>query len=551
MLNLAQNELQTSLQRLSSGLRINSAKDDAAGLAISDRFTTQIRGMTQASRNASDGISMLQTAEGALSSVTSSLQRIRELAVQAANATNTTNDRAALQAEATQLIQEIDSVSKSATFNGEKIFTQIESSAVGDSNQLAVIHGLKTGWLEQAEDMIQQYFGIVGDGTNMSIEITTFTDGAGGTAARVVGSIPGSFTGKATDVKLQIDMADFVPPNLPNGGSAPFYNDRIIAHEMVHAVMYRSMNIGSFFDPAEDRTWFLEGVAEFIHGADERLAASGLGNTTSSATTFGSGAGSWGGTSDDYSAAYLAVRYLHDQIKLSGGTGIKDILTYLNSNQNANLDDAIAAQTSYIDADDFLTDFNSNIATYYASLNLANSDTGAIGGLDADGGTIKTAESVNSDLGAMSDNPLDGFNEIWEQIATGVSSQNTKALQIGANSNQTLDLSFGAVNAGALNISDVNLTNNASFAISKIDTALNYVNSERAKLGAQMNRLDSIIANLQTGIGAASASRSRIQDSDFAKETASLVRNQILQNAGIAMIAQANQFPQIVLSLLR
>ena len=129
-------------------------------------------------------------------------------------------------------------------------------------HKLAVVYGLQNGWLEQAESQIQEYFGISGDGADMSIELTTFTDGAGGTAARVVGSVPGSYTGKATDVKLQIDMSDFTPPNLPNGGSAPFYNDRIISHEMVHAVMYRSMNIASMFDPAVDQTWFLEGLPQ-------------------------------------------------------------------------------------------------------------------------------------------------------------------------------------------------------------------------------------------------------------------------------------------------
>ncbi len=283
-------DLNRSLERLSSGLRINQAKDDAAGLSISERMSAQIRGLNQASRNANDGISMLQTAEGALSSISSALQRVRELSIQAANATNSINDKRALQEEATQLIQEIERVSTSAAFNGEKVFDTSGASVLGTEDQLAVLYGLQTGWLEQSESLIQQYYGITADGADMSIELTTFTDGAGGTAARVVGSIPGGFTGKATDVKLQIDMSDFSPANLPNGGNAPFYNDRIIAHEMVHAVMYRSMNIASMFNPAVDQTWFMEGAAEFIHGADERLQASiggvGIGGVMTRAATF-------------------------------------------------------------------------------------------------------------------------------------------------------------------------------------------------------------------------------------------------------------------------
>lgn len=182
-LSATTNDLGRSLERLSSGMRINSARDDAAGLAISDRMTSQIRGLNQATRNASDGISMLQTADGALTSVTSALQRIRELSIQAANSTNSLSDKKALQEEANQLIQEIESVSSTATFNGDKIFDNSGSSVLGNSDQLAVMYGLQNGWLEDAESKIQQYFGISADGADMNIELTTFTDGAGGTAA--------------------------------------------------------------------------------------------------------------------------------------------------------------------------------------------------------------------------------------------------------------------------------------------------------------------------------------------------------------------------------
>lgn len=140
-LSATTNDLGRSLERLSSGMRINSARDDAAGLAISDRMTSQIRGLNQATRNASDGVSMLQTADGALTSVTSALQRIRELSIQAANSTNSLSDKKALQEEANQLIQEIESVSSTASFNGDKIFDNSGSSVLGNSDQLAVMYG--------------------------------------------------------------------------------------------------------------------------------------------------------------------------------------------------------------------------------------------------------------------------------------------------------------------------------------------------------------------------------------------------------------------------
>lgn len=549
-------DLSRAMERISSGMRINSAKDDAAGLAISERMTSQIRGLNQATRNANDGISMLQTAEGALTSMTSSLQRIRELSIQAANSTNSINDKKALQEEANQLIQEIERVSTTTTFNGDKIFDSTSNSVLGDPDKLAVVYGLQNGWLEQAESQIQQYYGISGDGADMSIELTSFTDGASGTAAQVVGSIPGSYTGKATNVKLQIDMSDFTPSNLPNGGSAPFYNDRIISHEMVHAVMYRSMNVASMFDPTVDQKWFLEGAAEFIHGADERLQSSisniGIGGVMAKAATFGSAGAGWGGTSDDYSAAYTAVRYLHQAIKDHGGSGIKDVMVYLNQNQNATLSQAINAATggAYANADAFNADFVANGATFIAGLNLTDADTGAIGGLNADSGTIKTAENVNSDISTRGGtNPMSGFNEIWENIGiTAVG--NNKQLQVGANKEQTLDLTFGAVNTAALSIQDIDLVNNTGFTIYKMDLALDYINKERSKIGAQLNRLGSVIANNQSNGEAAAASRSRIQDADYALETTSLTKTQIMQQAATAVLAQANTSPRILLTLL-
>ena len=145
-LGSSQLDLARSLNRLASGLRINSAVDDAAGMAISGRITTQINGRSQAIRNANDGISMLQTADGALGSVVANLQRIRELAVQAANATNSSADRAALQQEISQLANEIDRVGRSTTFNGEKVFGQSTTSVMGDPTRLAVLDGMQSGW---------------------------------------------------------------------------------------------------------------------------------------------------------------------------------------------------------------------------------------------------------------------------------------------------------------------------------------------------------------------------------------------------------------------
>jgi flagellin len=561
-LGTSESVLSKALQRLSSGLRINSAADDAAGLAISERMTTQIRGLSQAVRNANDGISFLQTAEGALGSVTESLQRIRELAVQAANSTNSVSDRAALQQEIAQLTQEIGRVGRTTTFNGQLIFAQTEDSVVGDSAQLAVLDGLRSGWLTAAEDLIREQFGIEASGQSIRIELTSFTDGKGGTLARVTASI--GTTGTGSNITLQIDMSDFVPANPPNGGSAPVFNDRVLAHEMTHAIMFATMNVGHM--ASNHQEFFLEGVAELIHGGDERLYSdlAGLGGGNPAAgiddvmAMVDDWAVSWDGSSEAYSAAYAGMRYLDAEIRAAGGAGIRDIMTYLAADPTRTLDQALANASSgrFASVAAFKADFQADGAAFIGNLlssgQLTDADTGAIGGANASGGPIKTAASVVPNIATRSgDDQLAGFDEIWQQVATGNAKGPTHSLQIGADVGETLTVGSVALTGEALDIMDADVTVDPNRVIAKMDRALEYVNARRAEIGGQLNRLESTIANLTTSAESLSASRSRIQDADYAAETAALTRAQILQQAGIAMVAQANTTPQLVLSLLR
>jgi flagellin len=559
--NASEGTLAKALQRLSSGLRINSAADDAAGLAISVRMTSQVRGLNQAVRNANDGISFLQTTDAALSTVSASLNRIRELAVQAANSTNSASDKAALQQEIAQLTQEIDRIGRTTTFNGQLVFAQANTSAVGDSNQLAVLDGLRSGWLTAAENMIREQYGIQASDQAIQIELTTFTDGVGGTLARVVASVGTS--GPATNIRLQIDMADFVPPNPPNGGNPPFFNDRILAHEMTHAVMDATMNVGSMF--ANNQQFFLEGTAELIHGADERLysdlvrlgngtAADGIDDVMAMVADWGT---SWDGSSEAYSAAYAGMRYLDAEIKAAGGEGIKQLMMYLAADSSRTLDQALANASSgrFTGVDDFRAEFQANGAAFIENLltsgQLTDADTGAIGGANASGGSTKTAESVVANVASRSgDDQLAGFEEIWEEVAVESIAGPTHSLQIGAQAGEMLSIGSLALTGAALDIMDADVTRDPNRVIAKMDRALEYVNARRAELGAQLNRLESAIANLATSAESLTASRSRIEDADYAAETAALTRSQILQQAGTAMIAQANMTPQLVLPLL-
>ncbi len=554
MLSLSQNGLATSMQRLSSGLRVNSAKDDAAGLAIAERMNSQIRGMNQAARNANDGISLLQTAEGASSKVTDMLQRMRELAVQSANGTNSDDDRKALQAEVSQLQAEIDRVSATTTFNGTYVFGKNRASAVGnsDANLQATLDGLQDRWLGQAGKLVQDMYGISGGGATM--KILTETNTVGGVAAYVSSSSSGN--GPGSNISMTVDLADFTSANQPDGGSAPYYNDRIIAHEMVHAAMATGQSWGKLAVPQSQ--WFLEGTAEFIQGADERVAGDGVNAMIGKLNQ--SDLEAWASNSADYSSGYLAVRYMHTAIQAQGGNGVQDVIQYLHAN-NVTLSDAITASSSgaFTDLNDFYSKLNTaagNATTFqnYIGLDLTNADTGAIGGLDADGGTPKTATSVMPDTPASAD-LLSGFTLDWGDLlqAKGSGLGMGLGFQVGANAGDLVFAYTGDLNLGVMDIEnlDISTSSGASTALRRLDAAIDYVSSMRGRLGAQMNRFENVISVLNVSSENASAARGRIVDADFAVETANLSRSQILQQAGTAMVAQANQLPQNVLSLLR
>ena len=543
--------LQTSLQRLSSGLRINSAKDDAAGLAIADRFTSQIRGLDQAARNANDAISFLQVAEGAFSEVTNNMQRMRELAIQAANdGALSDQDKVNIQKEVAQLIAEIDRVAETTSFGSQKLFAGATGSIV-DEDQQAIVTGLKNYWLREAVERVSTYYGLDSSASSVDLEVE-FTSGESYAAA----IISGTSSGVLQSQTLSINIDEFTPPNLPDGGTAPVYNDRIIAHEMVHAMMYRAFDANSVRTETLNGSvgsWFLEGTAEFIHGADERVSTA-LASLTD---------GGDGDTRDElvaklndndvtgaYAAGYVAVAFMHDDIiSNNGGNGIIDVMTDLKN--GLTLDAAITSRTSYAGLSAFETAFKTGGGdgeTFLAAMNLANDDTGAIGGLDASAGAELTATSVLPNVLAYEEQPIDDVTVVYNTDTTLAATE--VEYQIGAQANETITASVGGASADALGISDIDVSTNATEAISTLDDALSYISDIRADLGAVQNRLQSTINNLVSISENVSASRSRVLDADFAQETGQLAKNQIIQQAAFSVLSQANAQPQAVLSLL-
>ena len=384
-LNMSQTSLATSMQRLSSGLRVNSAKDDAAGLAIAERMNTQVRGLNVAARNANDGISLAQTAEGALGKVGDMLQRMRELAVQAANASNSAEDRKALQAEVSQLRDEIDRVAKGASFNGKKLL----------------------------------------DG---SFTAATFQIGANSGDSITVGSL--------TDTRASV----------------------------LSKVAYAQFTEASF------------NPNTVITAAATAIAAGALTITVAGVTT-------------DLGAIPAA----------SAGT--------------------------------------ERMGQVAEAINRKTSDTGVSAYVVDGGGGNFTVELLSSKTDAAGVALVPTFSAGFTAIDTGFAAP-------------TLTVATAAQSKG-IDALDVTTDKNAWIALKKIDSALDQINSSRGTLGAVQSRFENAVANIQIQAENLSAARGRIMDADFAMETANLSRAQILQQAGTAMVAQANQLPQQVLALLR
>jgi len=446
-LGKSQGALNKSMQRLSSGLRINSAKDDAAGLAISDRMTSQIRGLNQAVRNANDGISLAQTAEGAMQESTNLLQRMRELAVQSANDTNTASDRSSLQAEVSQLISEMDRIAQTTQFNGKN-----------------VIDGTLNGARFQ-----------VGANAGQTIEFSIGAAGATdvGQIAQETGAVAGGVSSTAID---------------GNGN-----------------VALNGVNI-------KDSSTFVDGTAGKT--ADSALAKAAAINA--------SGAG----------VTAVAQANTLDSANLSGGVNTDTTLTINGANILTAGDGVVTAQ---------------GVAD---QINVFSSQTGVTASNASGTLTLTASDGRNIDI-------TQGGTTAIITAGTGVYRGD---IQLTSTDNISIDngeaiIGFAgtAITKDSTTISsvDISTADGAATAISRVDSALSTIDTIRGGLGAIQNRFESTIANLQNVSENLSAARSRILDADIAQETSAMTKNNILQQAGVSILAQANQAPQLALSLLK
>ncbi len=434
---------------MSSGLRINSAKDDAAGLAISQRMMAQVNGLNQATRNASDGTSLSQTAEGALGSMGDALQRIRQLAVQSANSTNSTSDRAALQAEVSQLVGEITRVGNTTAFNGLKI-----------------LDGSYSGQFQVGANAGETIAVAVGDSRAKAL----------GAAAISTSFTAGAQAGIATTTALN---------------TALVINGQTIANTLVAA--------GD-----------VSGLVDSIN------ASSGATGVTAARST----------NNSIFAGAYTTIAAAADTLTINGATVTLAI--------------------------------GDTEATAATKINTLTPQTGVT--YSAVSHTFSVANGGDLTISATAASTAAPWANVTTTATTYVAGVQLST-KLGGSIDTTgsaLDTEIGLAAAGAQTLTnfqvsalDVSSITNANQALQTVDFALSQVNSTRASLGAIQSRFDAVVSNLQNASENLTAAKSRITDTDFAAETANLTRAGILQQAGTAMLAQANALPNSVLALLR
>jgi flagellin len=497
-LNTSQSALATSLQRLSSGLRINSAKDDAAGLAISDRMTSQINGLNQASRNANDGISLAQTAEGGLATSTDLLQRMRTLAVQAANGTNSASDRSSLQQEVSQIQQELNRVANTTQFNGQNTLDGSLNNAqfqVGANANQTINFSIGSA---QASAIGNNTLAASNNGTMVNAKVGT---GTAGTSADIIAN---SVVGGALTV--QGNGASSGAITIAAGASGKAIADQVNAASGSTGVTASATTTAT--------------LANFTHTGTVSLILQGAPNSAGAASPVTVSAQV--NSSTDLSALTKAI---NDQ---SGTTGIT----------------AVADLT------------NGKIAlTQSQGYDIGVVNMGAVGA----GATGVTVTGLASPNGSGTPQSLTANGVAADAITVGgaVSFNSPTAFTVtdagGGILKTTAATSSALSSVASIDVTSVTngIPTGANSALQVIDSALANISSSRASLGALQNRFTTTISNLQATSENLSSARSRIQDTDFAAETANLTRGQILQQAGTAMLAQANSLPNGVLALLR
>jgi len=587
--------LSSSMERLSTGVRINSARDDAAGLAITTRMTANIRGLSAAIRNANDGISLTQTAEGSLSAIQDNLQRVRELAVQSANSSNTLSDRAALNAEASQLISEIDRVANNSSFNGIKLLDgsyQNQALQIGSGNEandrisvsigsakasalgvgsgssfgltLAAGSKVKTGALSTGDLSINstQVNASVSDGVS-----SLFANSSGIAKAAAINSVSAQ-----TGVNASVSSTTWV------GAAATSFTAMAAGKVLINGIDIGAIEAST---NAVDRG---TQVAAAINGKTNQTGVTAVSDTAGILTLTATDgrniavqvADTATGDHTGLIGAAIPSAVRAETLTFSSETaGTGKVLTF--GGLTFTVGSGTATLTNLANAWSNLT-YGMTAAQATAKMVADGVDTGVVGTFTAGTSILSTGSSS----GAVISN-VTNHETVTSVIPVAVTTAGTGALTATAGGAQTrvasssITLSTtgdsGITLGGAkglkltgqtqgytasvatvgIGVSNVNLStiSGSQAALTVLDKAINTISDSRASMGAYQNRLTAAITNLETTSMNLQASRSRILDTDYAKETTNLAKSQIITQAATAMLAQANQSAQSVLALLK
>jgi flagellin len=468
----------TSMERLSTGIRINSAKDDAAGLAISTRMTANIRGMAAAIRNSNDGISLTQTAEGSLSAIQNNLQRIRELAVQSANSGNSASDRASLNLEAQQLISEIDRVATNSAFNGSKLIDgsyRDQDFQVGSGND--------------SSDRIR-----ISIGSAKAAALGT----PGGTATTSASALTGAVSDTALAAGDLVIKGYAISASVSDGISSASSSTSAIAKA-------NAINASSS-----------------LTGVTATVKATTIESTTAFTDAISTGAvtaGSLKINGVDIGSLEAHTTGAGRAEQLVGAINAKSAQTGVTASVTS------TAKVTLTAAD------GRNITTEF----LGDSAAAGLTGFSATGEVItRGGLTLNSATGEAS-----------------IALTGSSITKIGSDMTASVTMTKGTITGQTVSSVDLSTQTGSQAALSILDSAIDTVTNSRANLGAYQNRFEAAISNLETTSTNLQASRSRILDTDYAKETTNLAKAQIVQQAATAMLAQANQSSQSVLALLK
>ena len=534
-LTKASDALSTSMTRLSSGLKINSAKDDAAGLQISNRLTSQIKGLTVAVKNANDGISIAQTAEGAMQESTNILQRMRELALQSANGSNSDDDRSSLQQEFTALSGELTRIASTTTFGGRNLLDGSFSSTsfqIGSNANETISFGMKDISATGLKGTYSEA-SVSGGTTSLAASVTasSMTYNAVGSAAFATGTAT-TLTVNGTDIGIAAtDDVDAAITKI----NAQASTTGVTASDDGTGILVLSSK--SAFTASDSATASASGFAATGTAATQELATAASITINGTKVDFAAG--------DDVDAMVAAIGTTVDNVTASNKDG-RLVLTSTDGTNIKLANDSGTAGPGALAKVGLTSGTTKAALAEDTSITLNGTEVKFKKGADMDS-IVSTINSASTGVTASKNG--DGTLKLNadEDIVVADGSSGTGLTSLGLTAETTSAVSQTTTVA---NLSILDATG-AQTAIQALDGAIAQVDSSRAELGAIQNRFDATVSNLNSISENSTAARSRVQDADFASETAELTKQQTLQQASTAILSQANQLPSAVLKLLQ